>query len=549
MPETPSVFDGFAEDDLAWILDKLERRSFAAGDTLLAQGDAPNAIYLVEHGSVDVLMSDGRGAEHKLNRVGPGGSLGEMSIFSGRPVSATVRAATDVDVFVLDKTDLRRLGGMYPRLYENIGSMLSARLVEADRRHLADDRVRVALVEDDGGPPSGAYALAASIAWHTGEPTLLVLGPGATRDERLAACPSPNGELEPRAYVLDAGDDAVTAALARHTAFKHVLVLQHGSAPQLHAEHSLKLDTLAVPLQAGDDETLDDGLLPLRTPAGRALGSTARRLADLQVGVALGSGAVRGWSHVGALQGLEAAGVPIDYIAGTSIGAVVGGGYSVGMTCDEIADALQRAAAKLFRVRLPRGGVLSPNGFRASLQGSLGDTMMDQTIVPIAVSAVDIVTQREVVLREGLLWQAVLASAAIPGVFPPQRIDGQVLVDGGVLNPVPSNVVGDMGASIQIGVRLTRRTGARMRTPHKPRLIDLFTNTFELMQSKISTEAAAASTLVIEPSFENWSGFGLRSFHEGRNFIPNGAAAVEEALPRIQAALPWMRRREHVVMH
>ena len=69
-----------------------------------------------------------------------------------------------------------------------------------------------------------------------------------------------------------------------------------------------------------------------------------------------------------------------------------------------------------------------------------------------AVTAVDLIGGREAVLREGLLWQAVLASAAIPGVFPPQKIGDQLLVDGGVLNPVPSNVVADMGASIQIGV-------------------------------------------------------------------------------------------------
>ncbi|HEV8461362.1 MAG TPA: patatin-like phospholipase family protein [Gaiellaceae bacterium] len=577
-----SFFDGLAEDDLRWVLERLDRRTFAAGETMLAEGDAPSEIYVIEDGSVDVLMTDARGAEHKLNTVGPGGSLGEMSVFSGRPVSATVRAASDTTVYVIGKTDFRRIGSMYPQLYENLGSMLAARLVEADHRHVHEERARVALVEDAGGPPLAAYALACSIAWHAVEPTLLVLGPGAPTDERLEGLEPPDGDLQPRAYVVDAtGDPTAAAAITARPEFKHVLVLQHEGAPPPHTKRIIRLagphDSVGggraeyavrafvdgaargnrvrdgfvdvPPLNAEDESALRDGILPVTTPAGRALGSAARNLADLEVGVALGSGAIRGWAHVGALQGLLEAGVPIDYIAGTSIGAVVASGYSVGMNIEEITQGLHDAATRLFKLRLPRGALLSPSGFKSSLTGSLGDTLIEETLVPIAVTAVDILGQREVVLREGLLWQAVLASAAIPGVFPPQHIGEQVLVDGGVLNPVPSNVVSDMGASIQIGVKLTRRSGAKMRMQRRPRLFDIFTSTFELMQSKISTDAAAASTLLVEPTFENQTGFGLRSFDQGRQFIPNGYDSVETALPRIHAALPWMRRREAVAVH
>ena len=584
MTQQSSFFDGLSDEDLRWILDHLDHRSFAAGDTMLAEGDAPSEIYVVDEGTVEVVMTDARGREHMLNRVGPGGSVGEMSVFSGRPVSATVRAATDVTVHVLGKSDFRRVGSMYPRLYENVGSMLAARLVEADHRHVHDDRARIAVLDDGGGPPLAAYALVASIAWHAVEPALLVLGPGAPRDERLDGLEPPAGDLQPRAYVVDGtADPTASATLAQHPEFKHVVVLQHEGAPPPHTSRRLRLvgahdgpgDRTAdyavrafvpnarpgnrirdrvidvPPLGPEDEAALQEGLLTLATPAGRALGTAARHLGDLEVGLALGSGAVRGWAHVGALEGLLDAGVPIDFIAGTSIGAVVGSGYSVGMSIEEITEGLHNAATRLFRIRLPRGALLSPSGFRGALQGSLQDTLIEDTLVPIAITATDIATQREVVLREGLLWHAVLASAAIPGIFPPQKIGDYVLVDGGVLNPVPSNVVEDMGAAIQIGVKLTRRVSGekQARRSTKPRLIDIFTSTFELMQSKISTASSSSSTLLIEPTFENQSGFGLRSFEQGRQFIPNGHAAVEAALPRITAALPWMRRREAVVVH
>lgn len=571
MPDDPSFFDGIAEDDLRSILERLDRRAFEAGETILLEGDAPSELYVIDEGIASVLITDGRGREHQINRVGPGGSLGEMSVFSGRPVSATVRAATDVTVRVLTGDDVRRLGSLHPRLYENLGAMLSARLAEADRRYVKENRARTTLVEAAGGPPLAAYALACSVAWHSVEPTLLVLGPGAQPDAALAALADtepPDDTLLPRAYVGDAS--------AVRPEFKHVLVLQGDGGPAPRADRTLRLvpahdggsrgranyairafvdgaepgnrpSTGLVdlpPLDAADAAALREGVLPLSTPAGRAFGAVARNVADLEVGVALGGGAVRGWAHVGALQRLTAAGVPIDYIAGTSVGAVVASGFSVGMSFDEIADAIQYGASRLFRVRLPRGALLSPNGFRAVLQELYGDMLMHETRVPIAVTATDVFAHREVVLRDGLLWQAVLASTALPGIFPPQVIGEHVLVDGGVLNPVPSNVVAEMGAAIQIGVKLTRRPAAAKREHHRARLslIDMVTSTFELMQSKISTEAAGLSTVLVEPTFDNSSGFGLRSFADGRQFIPHGLDAVDAALPRIATALPWLRR-------
>jgi hypothetical protein len=116
---------------------------------------------------------------------------------------------------------------------------------------------------------------------------------------------------------------------------------------------------------------------------------------------------------------------------------------------------------------------------------------------------------------------------------------------------VPSNVLADLGANILIGVKLTRATSratARARPNRVPRLIDIFTSTFELMQSKITTETAAASTLLIEPTFPETSGFGLRQFPEGRRYISVGEEAVEAALPRLTASLPWLRgKQQHTI--
>jgi NTE family protein len=587
----PSFFDGLGEDDVAWILSHLERREFEAGQTILAEGDAPSEIYIVESGETAVYMEDDRGNEHLLNRVGPGTTLGEMSLFTGHPVSATVRAATDLVVLVMTQTDFRRITSMFPRIYENLGAALAQRLVASNRRALREDTTRITALVDGGGPPLLAYALASSIAWHTHQPALVVVA-GELDDDLAAlargeAAAPYDGHVQPRAYIAEAStlggtlDDAVRKA---STTYPHVVaLLPDGDKAPAHTNRSLRLvgardaasgttkteyalrawvdpdgrrrpdldgELRIAPLTAEDESSLRKGVLSISSPGGSAIGSAARDVADARVGVALGGGAIRGWAHIGVLDGLIRAGVPVDCIVGTSIGAIVASSYAFGHSPPETEEALYRASAKIFRLRMMRGALLSNIGVKNGLVSSFGDFRMENTPTPMAVTATDIIEQREVVLRTGLLWEGALASAAIPGVFPPMRVGPFMLVDGGVVNPVPSNVLADMGANILIGVKLTRamtRASARARPNRIPRLIDIFTSTFELMQSKITTETAAASTLLIEPTFTESSGFGLRQFPAGRKYIPTGNAAVEAALPRLAASLPWLRQKHHTV--
>ena len=583
----PSFFDGLTEEDVEWILGHLDQREFLAGETILAEGDSPGEIFIIQTGEADVFMEDDRGEQHLLNRLGPGTGIGEMSVFTGRPVSASVRAASDIVVLRMTKSDFRRIGSMFPRIYENLGAALSERLVDSNRRALRESTTRVTALIDGGAPPLLAYALASSIAWHTAQPVLLLT---AQADEDLtalaqgAALPPVDVDPLPRAYVADVAslgsnlDDAirkvpdtyahvvtlvpdgrVTPALTNRTlrlvgpggsndgATRAEYALRGWVEPDGRRRPDTDGELRVASLTAEDEEQLRGGVLALSTPAGRTIGAAARDVTDMRVGVALGGGSIRGWAHIGVLSQLEHVGVPVDYIVGTSIGAIVACSYSFGHTPDESAEALYRASAKIFRVRLPRASILSNSGVKRGLATGFGDALIEDTGVPLAVTATDIVLQREVVLRTGLLWEGALASMSIPGVFPPYQIGPYLLVDGGVVNPVPSNVLADMGANVLIGVKLTRsltRTRARKRPDKKPSLIEIFTSTFELMQSKISTETAAASTLLIEPTFEGSSGLGLRDFPAGRRLIPNGEAAVDAALPRLAASLPWLRNKQ-----
>jgi NTE family protein len=198
---------------------------------------------------------------------------------------------------------------------------------------------------------------------------------------------------------------------------------------------------------------------------------------------------------------------------------------------------------------VPVHSLLSNAGVAANFRQVGGDTRIEDLDVPLALVAADLTTGREVIFRRGLLRVAALASMAIPGIYPPVRMGQHVLVDGGIVNPVPISVAGSMGADIVIAVSLGRpitqcvpdleaveEKGGRL-----PSLLQNITRSVEAMQGRIGTHAAAAATVLIEPSFAATPSLGLQSFNRGRPYIAPGAEAAEAALPAITASLPWLR--------
>ncbi|WP_029215536.1 patatin-like phospholipase family protein [Kallotenue papyrolyticum] len=173
------------------------------------------------------------------------------------------------------------------------------------------------------------------------------------------------------------------------------------------------------------------------------------------LGLALGGGGSKGSAHIGVLQALETLGVPIDAIAGTSIGGLVAALYGVGYRPVEIEQWFLRARARRIMERDPSGrGFLGMRRIAALLHEALGARTFADARLPLAMVAVDLRSAREVVIREGLLVEAVLATIAVPGIFPPLLRGEQLLVDGGVLNNVPVDVVRGLGAERVIAVDL-----------------------------------------------------------------------------------------------
>jgi NTE family protein len=604
-----SIFDGIPQEELRELLTRFERRRFSSGSIVVAEGDSLFETYVVEAGAADVFVADNEGEEHRIGYVAPGGTLGEMSMFTGEPAAGTVRAATDLDVCVIGEREFDRLAERYPLIYRNLGAILSERLDRSNRHPLHDTTGRATIMRDWGAPPLLGYAIACSIAWHIRQPTLLLVldeSPPEELRDLVRGAPRPrlrprraeqaghDGQLprEARAEVmlLTSTLDFVAATLTAriedlHPIYEHVLVQVRGEERQLahhartihlagvegrdsflggHSERVVRAwvpnpsrrvpdadGVVAVPALARTEAArLLTGVLPPGGAAGDALGWLARDLCGLKVGLALGGGSAKGYAHLGAMRVLLDSGLPIDYLSGTSIGAAAAGLYALGLDMDEAAEEMDRLGSRAFRLHLSTRSLLSSSSLRRGMRALCGETRIEELPVPLALTAADISGGQEVVFRHGLLWPAILASMAIPGVFPAQRIGEHTLVDGGVFHPVPSNIVAEMGADIVVGVRLMQATEARAEVEsvepsgRVPSIFGTIIRSIDMMQSRISAETASTATILITPmetelEFER---VGLRRWKAARQYIALGEAAAEAALPRLAAALPWMRR-------
>ncbi len=193
---------------------------------------------------------------------------------------------------------------------------------------------------------------------------------------------------------------------------------------------------------------------------------------EKRVGLALGSGGARGAAHVGVLKVLEREGIKISAIAGSSIGAMVGGAYAAGVALSRIEEEwLTTSRTKLLRSFLPtfpRTGLSSGAGLRRYLREILGDVRIEDLPIPFAAVATDLDMGEPVILRSGALVEAIRASTAIPGVFQPVRWEGRLLVDGGMVEPLPVRVCRELGAEIVIAVDTNpapRPTTSQTRRP------------------------------------------------------------------------------------
>ncbi|MGP1371562.1 MAG: patatin-like phospholipase family protein [Almyronema sp.] len=184
------------------------------------------------------------------------------------------------------------------------------------------------------------------------------------------------------------------------------------------------------------------------------------------LGLALGGGGARGWAHVGVLRAMEEADIKVDYLAGNSIGALVGAVYVVGALAqlESFADeASLETLVSLIDISFPNLGLINGDQVQQFIRQYLSDYQIEEAAIPFRCVATNFLSKQEMIFQSGSMVDAVRASISIPGIFAPFRYENAYLVDGGVVNPVPVSVVRAMGADAIVAVNLNSDSEAPSR--------------------------------------------------------------------------------------
>lgn len=246
-----------------------------------------------------------------------------------------------------------------------------------------------------------------------------------------------------------------------------------------------------------------------------------------KVGLALGGGAVLGAAHIGVLKALKENDISVSCIAGTSVGAFVGAFFAFGMEWEEIEKiARDLKWLDVSRFSISQYGLLSNSKLGERIIEHFGDVSFDQAVIPLAMIATDITTGDKVVLREGSVASAVMASSCIPGVFVPVEIGGRLLVDGGIVENVPLSPLQEMGADLVIGVDLN--SGRQGQRPQN--IVDVLLRSFNFMLASATRLQTEDADILIQPDL---SGFNMYDMDQEGDLFEAGYREAVRMLENI----------------
>ena len=489
------LFAGLDPSELSDLEAAMRRKQFGQGHVICRQGESAESLFVIVDGFARVLVDD-----RPVARLRRGDVIGEMSLVSGEPRSATVVAAVPTTALELSRYGVAAVIAEQPRILENLTRILSDRLATTTAR-VVDSRARgeaVALVVSDAASASLPDIIAAT----------------------EAASPRPVASMDVRESLegLETLDDLLAANGT-------VLVVA-------------KPGTAAAEEAADRTVTLDE------PPADAAW--LGRHLSRTKLGLALGAGGAKGYAHVAVLRVLEDAGYTVDYVSGSSIGAMVGAWIALGRDSHEIEATMRRAFTtetidEIFKLSLA-GGSTGLEAMTRLLRETTDDKSFDDLVIPFVAMTVDLNAQAPAPVTEGPLWEALLAATALAGMFPPQEQDGKRLVDGLALVPVPTDAVSELGADVTVAVNIISRQtldawpgevpAAEPTRGARSRMLDTLLEVMDVAQLDSSERHAARADVPVTPRFgpSSW-----RDFHLADLFFEAGRQAAEEQLPALQS--------------
>jgi NTE family protein len=456
-----ALLDNVGDAALRNLLSEANWFALPGGTLLERDGENNAALFLVVTGSLGVFVEGEQGKRYLVAHIPAGETVGEMSLIDGsRSHSAQLVALRDTELLRISPDGFEALIARHPRVMMNLMQMLVKRLKDANRGRSNKSRPKtfaiVPLQEGLGDVPI-AHRLSAALS--------------------IMGC---------RAAVLDARASDQTAEWFNSFEQAHDVVFYRGDAPDSAWAHLCLRQADRIFLLARANQPLP--LAPLDLPAFKARASglpellllhpdgasavlpehfsmrsglfsshhhlraghqadverVARFIAGRAVGLVLAGGGARGFAHIGIIKALKEAGVPFDQLGGTSMGAIIAAGLAREWGLEEMRERMRAVFVDdnpLSDFTLPLIALLRGKKVSAKLREHFGEVAIEELPLPFFAVSSDLTSGRIHIHRDGKLWRALRASAALPGILPPVTHHGHLLVDGGVMNNLPVDVM------------------------------------------------------------------------------------------------------------
>jgi NTE family protein len=563
------LFADLSEHGLSVVVDHASTRRVLAGEYLFHQGQVAESLFILVRGRLEVVLEDVEA--DTLRVLSPGAVLGDLALLAGSTRSASVRARRDSELLELTKGDFDHLIAQQPGFATALLGVMAGELQAS--RALAPPSSpppsTFAVVPLQNGLPVREICSGLIDTFSRWGETILLEGPSAGDTAAEAELLERHERSHHRLLLLANPHDPWCAFSLRH-ADRVVVIATAGTIPEwMERRPELRgSDLLFLDQQNGSAigpwlDALQPRARHLLFPGEgfrASVAAAARRLAGRSVGVVLSGGGARALAHVGVLEELIAAGVTIDRVAGCSMGAFIGAMLAAGRSIDEIDACCYEEWVRhnpLRDYRLPRVSLIRGRRVRALLERNLPEVIEELPLDYFCVSG-DLISGDLITHRRGSLADAVGASMSIPGLVPPLVMGEQLLVDGGMLNNLPVDIMAATGEGPVIAVDVTAhfhppergesdrapgtRSTARRRARRSgraeedslPRFAETLIRGFLLGSADTAEIAREHADLVITPED---GGVGLFEFHQLDLAKEAGRRAAREALEDAPASI------------
>ncbi|HYH78497.1 MAG TPA: cyclic nucleotide-binding and patatin-like phospholipase domain-containing protein [Longimicrobium sp.] len=504
------------------LLDEVERAAdwiyLNRGDLLFEQGDPADGLYFVVSGRLIVEHVAADGTARPIGEAGRGQSMGEMAFFTGAPRTARASAIRDSVLVQFTNAEFDALVSARPQLMRSVAAGLVERLNRANASAVPARVTNLAILPASPGAPVAAFCerLAAALSAFgpvlrlssrtvdemVGEPGIAEAPEESPESARLLAWVEAR-EGSHRFVLFEA--DAHPCAWTRRCLHQADRVLLLARADEDPAPGELERALLNHPRRVTDarqwlvlvhpegTDRLPRGTRRWLAPRGVEthhhlrwgdagdLGRLARHLAGRAVALVLGGGGARGFAHIGMLRALREAGVPVDMVGGTSMGASIAAQIAMGWSPEKIEEMNRRVWVKIRPHKMytiPVISIISTRGSDRIGEMLYGDTEIEDLWTPFFCVSSNLSTAELMVHRKGSLLWAATASASLPGAAQPVLHEGNLLCDGALLNNLPTDVARRLGGGLVIAAEVSVEDDAQFLCDRIPRVGEILSDRF-----------------------------------------------------------------------